>query len=216
MKDTKERILTTALRLFAKNGYKGVSVSDVASELGITKGALYRHYESKRDIFDSIVSRMYDIDAERSHKYRMPAEKFDDAPETYREPTLGDVKEFTLAQFAFWTEDEFGADFRRMLTLEQFRDATISALYRQCIVYGPVEYMEDVFREMMKKDVLKQADPASLALEYYAPFFLLINAYDSADNKSVCAELLNEHIGRFIAANAVIQPSEKDYSGKEN
>ena len=49
MKDTKERILESALKLFATDGYEAVSVSMIAGELGITKGALYRHYKNKRD-----------------------------------------------------------------------------------------------------------------------------------------------------------------------
>ena len=56
--DTKEKILHAALDLFARDGYEAVSVSMIAGELGITKGALYKHYENKRDIFDSIVRRM--------------------------------------------------------------------------------------------------------------------------------------------------------------
>ena len=40
MGDTKEKILMTALRLFAKDGYEGVSVRNIAEELGMTKGAL--------------------------------------------------------------------------------------------------------------------------------------------------------------------------------
>ena len=43
MTDTKEKILETALKLFAKDGYEAVSVSDIEDELGITKGALYKH-----------------------------------------------------------------------------------------------------------------------------------------------------------------------------
>ena len=69
MADTKERILMTALRLFARDGYEAVSVSAIAGELGMTKGALYKHYRNKRDIFDSIVERMVQIDAERSRQY---------------------------------------------------------------------------------------------------------------------------------------------------
>ena len=46
MGDTKERILQTALELFAHKGYEAVSVSDIAGALGLTKGALYRHFES--------------------------------------------------------------------------------------------------------------------------------------------------------------------------
>ena len=52
--NTKEKILVTALRLFAVYGYEAVSVSRIAGELGITKGALYKHYKNKRDIFNSI------------------------------------------------------------------------------------------------------------------------------------------------------------------
>ena len=58
MKDTKEKILESALKLFAADGYEAVSVSMIAGELGITKGALYRHYKNKRDIFGSILKRM--------------------------------------------------------------------------------------------------------------------------------------------------------------
>lgn len=36
---TKERLLLTALRLFAQYGYAAVSVSAIAGELGMTKGA---------------------------------------------------------------------------------------------------------------------------------------------------------------------------------
>lgn len=50
--DTKERILETALELFAQSGYLGTSMSDIAKQLGITKGALYKHYKSKQEILD--------------------------------------------------------------------------------------------------------------------------------------------------------------------
>ena len=75
MTDTKENILMTALHLFARDGYEAVSVSTIAGALGITKGALYKHYKNKRDIFDSIVARMYQIDAQRSQEYEVPKEK---------------------------------------------------------------------------------------------------------------------------------------------
>ena len=42
MSDTKERILDTALRLFARSGFEAVSVSEIAAELSITKGEFCR------------------------------------------------------------------------------------------------------------------------------------------------------------------------------
>ena len=75
MSETKERILDTALRLFARSGFDAVSVSEIAAELSITKGALYKHYKNKRDIFDSIVEKMYCIDAQRAEEYKVPEQR---------------------------------------------------------------------------------------------------------------------------------------------
>ncbi|HBN81710.1 MAG TPA: TetR/AcrR family transcriptional regulator, partial [Ruminococcaceae bacterium] len=54
-RDTKEVILTTALKLFSERGYDGVGIRDIAKEIGIRESALYKHYSGKQDIFDSIL-----------------------------------------------------------------------------------------------------------------------------------------------------------------
>ena len=122
MDDTKVKILMTALKLFARDGYEAVSVRDIAQELGITKGALYRHYKNKRDIFDNIVERMIQIDAERAEEHRMPVEKYDKMSDSYKNTSWEDIEKFTVEQLKFWTEDGFASLFRRMLTLEQYRN----------------------------------------------------------------------------------------------
>lgn len=58
MANTKENILVTALRLFAQDGYEAVSVSKIAGELGMTKGALYRHYKNKACLDDPYISEI--------------------------------------------------------------------------------------------------------------------------------------------------------------
>ena len=209
MSDTKEKILLTALRLFARDGYEAVSVSAIAGELGMTKGALYKHYKNKRDIFDHIVARMFQVDAERSRQYEVPEEQFDRSPSAYEQVTLENIRRFTLAQFMFWTEDEFASDFRRMLTLEQYRSAEMAELYSSCLVAGPVAYMEDIFREMISSGILNNADPKQLALEFFAPLYLLINMWDQAKDRSALAAMLDDHIARFIQMNAAKDRKEK-------
>ena len=49
MRGTKERILLEALRLFARDGYEAVSVSEIADRLGITK-EIYQVIASMKDI----------------------------------------------------------------------------------------------------------------------------------------------------------------------
>ena len=46
----KEKILNKSLELFSQKGFDAVSVSMISEGLGISKGALYKHYESKRAI----------------------------------------------------------------------------------------------------------------------------------------------------------------------
>ena len=198
MAETKEKILMTALRLFARDGYEAVSVSMIAGELGITKGALYKHYKNKRDIFDSIVERMYRLDAEKSREHNVPEEKHEQNPAEYENVSLVSLKEFTVSQFLLWTEDEFASDFRKMLTLEQYRSAEMTELYASSFTSGPVAYTEDIFREMIKNGVLKEADPKLLAVEFFAPLFLLINSSDGSPDRAKSLDLLNNHIDGFI------------------
>lgn len=202
MADTKENILMAALHLFARDGYEAVSVSTIAGELGITKGALYKHYKNKRDIFDSIVERMYQIDARRSREYEVPKKKYEFESKAYENISVNNIKNFTVSQFTFWSEDDFASNFRKMLTLEQYRNAEMAELYSNCITAGPVAYMEDIFRKMIKKGIFRDADPKQLAIEFYAPLYLLVNISDWSNDKAKSIELLNNHIDRFIQYNA--------------
>ena len=197
MGDTKEKILMTALQLFARDGYEAVSVRTIVEELGMTKGALYRHYKNKRDIFDSIVERMFQIDAQRANDYQMPAETYEVMPDSYQNTSLEDIQTYTIEQLKFWTEDAFAMKFRRMLSLEQYRNAEMAELYSQCIVAGPVAYTEDLFRELIKEGVLKAENPRQLAVEYYAPLFLLINMFDQTGEIEEYMEILKKHTKHF-------------------
>ncbi|MDI3280815.1 MAG: TetR/AcrR family transcriptional regulator [Bacillota bacterium] len=49
--ETKERIIATARGLFAQQGYQGATMSQIAREVGITEGAIYRHFADKRELF---------------------------------------------------------------------------------------------------------------------------------------------------------------------
>lgn len=52
---TRGRILTAAERLFAERGFTGVSMPAIAGASGITAGAIYKHFDSKEDLFFQVV-----------------------------------------------------------------------------------------------------------------------------------------------------------------
>lgn len=185
MADTREKILLTALRLFAVDGYEGVSVSEIAGELGLTKGALYRHYPGKRAIFQAILSRMEQRDAEQAQENALPSGTAEEMPERYQNASLTQTVEFARAMFRYWTEDPFASQFRRMLTLEQYRSAEMGRLYQQYLAAGPLGYMADLLRGM------GISDPERRAAEFYGPMFLLYSVYDGGEDKAAVTALLD-------------------------
>lgn len=180
---TKERILETALELFAEKGYLGTSMRDIAQRLGITKGALYKHYAGKQEILDSIVERMNRMDYERAAEYEMPETQPDGFAEAYLHTPIEKIRTYSMAQFDHWTKDPFASNFRKMLTLEQYRDPKLKQLYHDYLATGPTEYMAAIFRSLTDSD----EDAMQLALEFYGPMFLLYSVYDGAAEKECVA-----------------------------
>ena len=96
MSNREEETLIAALNLFARDGYEAVSVSQIAGELGMTKGALYRHYKSKKDIFNCIVERMKQQDSEQASDHDMPEDDKERMPEKYETVSLDDFVKYNI------------------------------------------------------------------------------------------------------------------------
>ena len=178
MGNRKEEILIVALHLFARDGYEAVSVSQIAGELDMTKGALYRHYKSKRDIFDCIVQRMEQQDSEQARQNEVPEESIENVPEEYQNVSVEDFVGYSKSMFEYWTEDDFASSFRKMLTLEQFRNEEMQNLYQQYLVSGPAEYVKDLFKNTEIKN------PEEEAVKFYANMFFYYSVYDGATDKT--------------------------------
>lgn len=54
---TRHRILDAATKLFLKDGYSQTSLDKVAEQAGTTKPTVYSHFQSKRGLFDAVVSQ---------------------------------------------------------------------------------------------------------------------------------------------------------------
>ena len=192
--NTKERIMEAALELFAQSGYLGTSMSDIAGQLGITKAALYKHYAGKQEILDWIVKRMNEMDTERAKAYDMPETEPDSFAEAYLRVPVEKIRAYSAAQFDHWTKETFPANFRKMLTLEQYRDPELARLYQDYLAAGPLTYMAAIFRKLTDSD----ESAMQLALAFYGPMYLLYGVYDGAEDKEAVTPLLHAHIDRFI------------------
>lgn len=201
---TKERILVESLHLFEKRGFEAVSVSDIAGCMGMTKGALYRHYKNKQDILLSIIERMRENDRIRAQQYEVPEDTFEETPEDYRETEFVSMIRFLEAQFDYWTEDSFAAPFRRMLTIEQYRSEEMAALHHDYLGGGVIDYVTDFFREQMEAGKMRTGQPAAVACEFYGPAYLMMGLYDGAKDKKQIREMLQTHLKVFYGRYVVI------------
>lgn len=192
-KNTKEKILEEALKLFARSGYMGTSMNDIASQLGVTKAALYKHYSSKQEILDSIVERMNQMDLQRSKEYKMPEGEMEEVIEGYKNIALEKIKQYTKVQFLHWTEEEFSSCFRKMLTLEQYRSPEMAKLYQHYLSEGPLQYMETIFSGIVNNS----EEAKQLAINFYGPIFLLYSIYDGSENKQDVMKQLEAHVEGF-------------------
>lgn len=56
--NTKTKILDAAELRFAEFGYEASALEDIARDVGVRAGAIYKHFENKLDLFDGVVTRL--------------------------------------------------------------------------------------------------------------------------------------------------------------
>ena len=174
-KDTKERILAKALEQFSQKGYERTNVKEIMVSLGLVKSAMYRHFESKEEIWNTLLDRLIAYYEER---FGSP-EHLPPVPQS-REDLLA----MTMRMVNFTVHDETVVMTRKLLTIEQFRDERAKKLATKHFLTGLTEMFTHVFSGMMDQGLLRRDDPALLAFSYTAPISALIHLCDREPEKT--------------------------------
>ena len=174
-KDTKDRILTAALEMFAQKGYEGTNIRELSASLGLVKSAIYKHYESKEAIWNALLDRMIAYYGERfgSPEHLPPVP---DSPEEFVAMTM------RMANLTI--HDEQIVKTRKVLTLEQFRDDRARELATKHFLTGLTEMFTHILAGMMDKGFIRRDDPAMLAFAYTTPISALIHLCDREPEKA--------------------------------
>ena len=197
-RNTKELILLEALKLFADKGYEGVSVRDIAAEVGIRQSSLYKHFESKQDIFDTLVETMKNRFPQASASFQLPDGAIQEVAKEYATRGTEFLKKTSAEIFRFYLKDPYASQFRKMLSIEKYRSPEIDRIYREIYMESAISYQAALFEEMMAQGLMRQTDASIMALQFFAPIFLLLNQYDGIPEKEAEAlEILGRHIEQF-------------------
>ena len=174
-RDTKERILTAALELFSQKGYEGTNIRELSASLGLVKSGIYKHYESKEDVWNALLDRMIAYYGERFGS----AEHVPPVPES-----LEGLVEMTMQMVHVTVHDNLIVMTRRLLFIEQFRDERARDLATKHFLTGLTEMFTPVFSGMMDKGLIRRDDPAMLAFAYTTPISALIHLCDREPEKT--------------------------------
>ncbi|OQB23427.1 MAG: HTH-type transcriptional repressor KstR2 [Firmicutes bacterium ADurb.Bin182] len=200
MENTKEAIMIKALTLFADRGFEGVSVRDIADAVGIKAASIYNHYKSKEDIFNSIIDEMSKRYEEAIEKMQVPHGEAKSVADRYMEGTTESLISICNSIFLYFLNDEFASKFRKMLTIEQFRSTRTGDVFQSFFLDGALEYQKELFHSMIAKGAFKEYDPYVMALQFYAPIFLLLSKYDRLpDRQDEALDTLAKHVKQFCS-----------------
>ena len=189
-KDTKERILETALRMFSQNGYAGTNVRELTASLGFVKSSMYKHFESKEAIWNALLDQMIAYYDERfgSREHLPPV------PDS-----LEGLVQMTMGMVNFTIHDEKIVMTRKLLSIEQFRDERARELATKHFPTGLTEMFTHVFAGMMDNGLLRRDDPAMLAFAYTTPISALIHQCDrEPEQAEACISRIEAFSRHFI------------------
>ena len=173
--NTKERILDAALEMFSRNGYAGTNIRELTASLGLVKSSMYKHFESKEEIWNTLLDRMIAYYGERFGS----AEHLPPVPDS-----LEELVSMTMHMVDFTVHDEKIVMTRKVLAIEQYRDERAKELATKHFLTGLTQMFTHVFQGMMDKGLLQQDDPEMLAFAYTAPISALIHLCDREPEKT--------------------------------
>ena len=135
--NTKLQILDAAMHVFVKSGYNKTTMDDIVSHSGLSKGAIYHYYNSKKDLFLSLIDywenyffkNIIDKDLTLSSADDLLREITNDVIQTFKTK-----KHVFLAELEFWSLSNHDIDIRKRTT----------SLYVKLI---------DLFKSVIKKGI---------------------------------------------------------------
>ena len=196
---TRERILEESLTLFSRKGYKGTSIKNIADAVGIKDSSLYKHFQSKREIFDTIVLNMWERMEYLSEEIGLPNEKdISEEAEIYGDLSLEGLLSLSEKTFHFYLTDDFVSRFWRVANIEQYQNPEIYEIFWRIFMEESLAYQTQLFAVMLEKGIFKEGNPQAMAMSFYAPIFFLFSKYNGMEEKEDEAqEVLRRQVEEF-------------------
>ena len=191
-RNTREEILDVALSLFSTKGYDATSLSDISAMLGVSKAALFKHFDSKEEILFSVMKMMDEEDRNRARDMNVPEDRKSESEEDYRDINKDDFISYALSQFEYWTENKRASEYRKFLSLERLRREELRVKWEENFVSGPLSYTKDVMEALGIDGYEKKA------MRLWSLMFLSYFLFDSGEDKEKLMTNLKEEFEKLL------------------
>lgn len=196
--DTKQRILDEALTLFSEKGYANVFVGEIAEKVGIKAPSLYKHYKSKRAIFDAIIDVMNSRFEEQAKALNINGTNAAVDSKIYQDMSEDNLLVLGRQLFLYYLHDDYNKRFRKMLTIEQFNNKELADIYTKLYVDDPLSYQSMLLGMVAQAGMLHTDNVEIMTLHFYAPIYYLLTICDRDPSREPKAlETLDAHIRQF-------------------
>ena len=240
-RNTKEKIFDVSIDLFSQHGYDGVSIRQIAKEVGIKESSIYNHYQSKESILESILSYYINEMIKEEAPIMQSRENLEmDFDQFYKEGS---------DRFISKLSEEKMMKITRIFLVESYHNEKIKNFVKEAIIGYAIKGWEELFDLMKEKNFIrKDADIKQLAesFYYYGLFLLyehfiikypeddekflndfekrttnhmklLFNSVKTGDKEGYAYEDLDENNKSEITSNETIRlEAEKDHLKVEN
>ncbi|WP_310608240.1 TetR family transcriptional regulator [Buttiauxella brennerae] len=142
---TRQHLIDVAITLFAKNGVSTTTLADIADAAGMTRGAIYWHFDSKVSLFNEIWNTQTCISQEirKKLKSQIPDDDFQLLREIFIETLKAissDHRQYELLQILYHTCEFSGEMYSEREIRERFwfNRERMSKILRSCISKGKI------------------------------------------------------------------------------
>lgn len=199
---TKDKIMDVSIDLFSKYGYDGVSVRQIAREVGIRESSIYNHYSSKQDILKAILNYYVDEMVSDDIPLEQAAMNLDRGFDYFYkagcDAFLSKLKEDRMMKIT------------RLFLIESYHNDDVKNFLKEAIINAPVKGWIDLFNLMKAKNIIRRdcdVEQLSESFFYYGMFLLyehFILNYPEDDE-----EFLNEFLVKTESHAKIIFNSAK-------
>ncbi|WP_458404407.1 TetR/AcrR family transcriptional regulator [Methanobrevibacter sp.] len=169
--NNKEKIFNVSIDLFSEHGYDGVSIRQIAREVGIKESSIYNHYKSKEAILDAILD------------YYVSKMTEDEIPASQASMNLDvGIEHFYRAGLELYASKLDSPEMlkiTRFVLIEMYHNEKIRNYVKSVMVEGPINGWIELFELMKAKRVIKKdSDSRQLAESFYFyGFYLMIEHF---------------------------------------